>query len=155
MSFFGKRNLSFILSLIFILLFATMVGWGATVVRAVIMSLISILALYLGRPSDALRWLFIAGLLMLAWNPLILFHDPSFQLSFMATLGLILFSEIIDKKIISKIIKFLIKVGVPVSFIVALEKIKMREIISSTLAVQFFVLPLLIKMSGFVSLISF
>ncbi|MEK7200940.1 MAG: ComEC/Rec2 family competence protein [Patescibacteria group bacterium] len=155
LSFFGKRNLSFILSLIFILLFATMVGWGATVVRAVIMSLISILALYLGRPSDALRWLFIAGLLMLAWNPLILFHDPSFQLSFMATLGLILFSEIIDKKIISKIIKFLIKVGVPVSFIVALEKIKMREIISSTLAVQFFVLPLLIKMSGFVSLISF
>lgn len=155
LSFFGKRNLSFILSLIFIILFATMVGWGATVFRAVIMALISILALFLGRPSDALRWLFVAGLLMLLWNPLILFYDPSFQLSFMATLGLILFSETIDKKIISKIIKFLIKISVPVSFIVAMEKIKMREIISSTLAVQFFVLPLLIKMSGFVSLISF
>ena len=83
-----------------------MVGWGAAVVRAVIMSLISILALYLGRPSDALRWLFIAGLLMLAWNPLILFHDPSFQLSFMATLGLILFSEIIDKKLFLKLLNF-------------------------------------------------
>lgn len=155
LSFFGKRNLSFILSLIFIILFATMVGWGATVVRAVIMALISILALFLGRPSDALRWLFIAGFLMLLWNPTLLFYDPSFQLSFMATLGLILFSEIIDQKLISKIIKFLIKVGVPISFIVAMEKIKMREIISSTLAVQFFVLPLLIRMSGFVSLISF
>ncbi len=144
LSFFGKRNLSFILSVIFILLFATMVGWGATVIRAVVMALISILALFLGRPSDALRWLFIAGLLMLLWNPLILFYDPSFQLSFMATLGLILFSPFIENFISSsKLSKFIT------------AKFKLREIISSTLAVQFFVLPLLIKMSGFVSLISF
>ena len=95
LSFFGKRNLSFILSILFIILFATMVGWGSTVVRAVIMSLVAILAQFLGRPADALRWLFIAGLLMLLWNPPILFYDPSFQLSFMATLGLILFSPFI------------------------------------------------------------
>lgn len=154
-SIFGKRNLGFVLSVILILLFALMVGFSATVVRAVIMALISILALFLGRPADALRWLFIAGLLMLWWNPLLLFYDPSFQLSFMATLGLILFSEIIDQKFISQIIRLALKIGIPVSFIVAFEKMKMREIISSTLAVQFFILPLLIKMSGFVSIISF
>jgi competence protein ComEC len=143
-SFLAKRNLSFILSVIFIILFATMVGWGATVIRAVIMALIAILARYLGRPSDALRWLFIAGLLMLLWNPLILFYDPSFQLSFMATLGLILFSPFVLSFISEH------NFGKYIT-----TKLGLREIISSTLAVQFFVLPLLIKMSGFVSLISF
>ena len=154
-SVFAKRNLGFVFSVILILLFALMVGFSATVARAVIMALISILALYLGRPSDALRWLFIAGLFMLVWNPLLLFYDPSFQLSFMATLGLILFSEIIDKKFISQVIKLALKTGIPISFIVFFEKIKMREIISSTLAVQLFILPLLVKMSGFISVISF
>ncbi|MFA6405527.1 MAG: ComEC/Rec2 family competence protein [Candidatus Paceibacterota bacterium] len=143
-AFLNRRNLSFILSIIFIVLFATMVGWGATVVRAVIMALIAILARFLGRPADALRWLFIAGLLMLIWNPLILFYDPSFQLSFMATLGLILFSQFIFNFISErKLAKY-----IPTKF-------GLREIVASTLAVQFFVLPLLIKMSGFVSLISF
>ena len=143
-SFFGKRNLGFILSAVFIVLFSIMVGLGATVIRACIMALIAILAKFLGRPADALRWLFIAGILMLLWNPLILFYDPSFQLSFMATLGLILFSPFIYSFISNhKIQKF-----IPTKF-------GLREIISSTLAVQFFVLPLLIKMSGFVSLISF
>ena len=143
-SFWGKRNLGFILSAIFIVLFAIMVGLGATVLRACIMALIAILARFLGRPADALRWLFIAGFLMLMWNPLILFYDPSFQLSFMATLGLILFSPFITSFISNhKIGKF-----IPTKF-------GLREIVSSTLAVQFFVLPLLIRMSGFVSIISF
>ncbi len=121
-----------------------MVGLGATVIRACVMALIAILARFLGRPADALRWLFIAGLLMLLWNPLILFYDPSFQLSFMATLGLIIFSPFVYKFISeSKLRKF-----IP-------QKFALREIVSSTLAVQFFILPLLIKMSGFVSIISF
>lgn len=143
-SFQNKRNLSFILSVIFIVLFALMVGLGATVIRAVIMSLIALLARFLGRPADALRWLFIAGFLMLLWNPLILFYDPSFQLSFMATLGLILFSPFIYSFISTS--KF--QTYIP-------EKFGLREIISATAAVQFFVLPLLIKMSGFASIISF
>ena len=144
LSYFGKRNLSFLLSLIFISLFALMVGLTATVIRACIMAFIALLARFLGRPSDALRWLFIAGLLMLLWNPIILFYDPSFQLSFMATLGLILFSPFI----LSFISRHKIQKYLPVKF-------GIREIIASTLAVQFFVLPLLIKMSGFVSLVSF
>ncbi|MEK7635448.1 MAG: ComEC/Rec2 family competence protein [Patescibacteria group bacterium] len=144
MSYFGKRNLSFLLSIIFISLFAIMVGLSATVIRACIMAFIAILAKFLGRPADALRWLFIAGFLMLIWNPLILFYDPSFQLSFAATLGLILFSQYI----LSFISKHKIAKFIPTKF-------GIREIVASTLAVQIFVLPLLIKMSGFISLISF
>lgn len=143
-SFFGKRNLSFVASVIFISLFALMVGLTATVIRACIMAFIAILARFLGRPSDALRFLFIAALFMLFWNPLLLFYDPSFQLSFMATLGLILFSPFILFFISErKFGKF-----IPVKF-------GFREIVASTFAVQLFVLPLLIKMSGFISLISF
>jgi len=143
-SFLGKRKLAFVLSAVFIVLFAIMVGLGATVLRACLMTLIAILARFLGRPAEALRWLFIAGFLMLLWNPLILFYDPSFQLSFMATLGLILFSPFI----LSFISNHKFRKFIPVKF-------GLREIISSTLAVQFFVLPLLIRMSGFVSIISF
>lgn len=144
LSFLNKRNLSFIISTIAIILFSIMVGLGATIIRAGIMALIAILARFLGRPADAMRWLFIAGFLMLLWNPLILFYDPSFQLSFMATLGLILFSPHIYKFISeTKLQKF-----IP-------EKFGFREIISSTFAVQFFVLPMIIKMSGNFSIISF
>jgi len=143
-SFLKRRNISFLLSIIFILLFAVMVGLGATVLRACIMAMIAILARFLGRPADALRWLFIAGFLMLLWNPLILFYDPSFQLSFMATLGLILFSSYIYSYISNHWFGKFIS-----------EKFGLREIVSATLSVQFFVLPLLIKISGFVSVISF
>ena len=140
--YFGKRNLGLFISVLGIILFSIMVGLGATVIRAGIMALIAILARYLGRPADALRWLFIAGFLMLLYNPLSLLRDPSFQLSFMATLGLIIFTPFVYQ-ILSK--KF--------SFIS--ERFALREIISSTIAVQIFILPLLIKMSGIVSLISF
>jgi competence protein ComEC len=143
-NFFGKRNLGFILSIFFISLFVLMVGLSATVIRACIMSFLAILAKFLGRPNDGLRWLLIAGILMLIWNPIIIFADPSFQLSFLATLGLILFSQPIQiffaKNRIGKWLP---------------EKFGIREIVASTLAVQIFILPLLIKMSGFVSLISF
>lgn len=141
-SYTGKRNLGFVLSAIGIVLFAIMVGLGATVVRASIMALIAILARYLGRPTDALRALFVAGFVMLLWNPLTLLRDPSFQLSFSATLGLILYSPFIYNFVSQKI---------PI----VTEKLGLREILSSTFAVQLFVLPLLTKMSGVVSVISF
>ncbi len=139
---FGSRNFGFSMSALCIGLFAIMVGLGATVIRASIMALIAILARFLGRPADALRWLFIAGGLMLLYNPLSLVRDPSFQLSFMATLGLIIFSPFVFSFITKKL-----------PFIS--EKFALREIIASTIAVQVFILPLLIKMSGAISIISF
>lgn len=137
-SFLNKRRLGFLLTVICILLFSVMVGLTATVVRAAIMAVIAILARYLGRPNLALRTLFIAGIAMLLYNPLLLYRDPSFQLSFMAALGLILFSPFVYTKL-----KF-----IP-------EKFALREIAASTLAVQIFLLPMLIRMSGILSLISF
>jgi competence protein ComEC len=69
-----------------------MTGASATIVRATVMALIVLFAKLLGRESEAIKALFVAGFLMLLVNPMLLLYDPSFQLSFLATLGLLLFS---------------------------------------------------------------
>ncbi len=119
-----------------IILFAMMVGGGATVVRATIMVLVVILARATGRESDALRALFLAGGIMVAMNPMILLYDVSFQLSFSATLALIVLSPIVQKY-----------------FLFISQKI-LREILVATVSAQIFVLPLLLYHMGTISLVS-
>lgn len=119
-----------------IILFALMVGGGATVVRATIMVLVVILARATGRESDALRALVFAGGLMVAVNPMILLHDVSFQLSFAATLSLIVLSPIIEKY-----------------FLFVTQK-TLRAILVATVAAQIFVLPLLLYHMGTISFVS-
>ena len=114
-----------------VILFALMVGGGATVVRATIMVLVVILARAMGREGSALRALALAGGVMIFLNPLILFHDVSFQLSFMATIALIYVSPLIESHL-----KFLS------------EKWHIKEVVVSTISTQIFVLPLLLHMTG-------
>jgi competence protein ComEC len=144
-----SRGLALGLGAILMLLFATIVGFTATVLRATIMAMLAILARFLGRPVLAMRTLFIAGLAMLFWNPLILFHDPSFQLSFLATFGLISVSPIVEKKLSSFFPSF-----ARVSNTSSKWKQVMKEIVTATIATQIFVLPALIYMTGQFSVIS-
>jgi len=58
------------------------------VVRAALMGVLFILAMYVGRPNVVLNTLFVSALLMTLYNPLTLW-DVGFQLSFLATLGLV------------------------------------------------------------------
>lgn len=74
-----------------ILLYTLLVGADAAVTRAAIMGMLVALAAYLGRQSLAIVSLFVAGFVMTLLNPLTLW-DVGFQLSFMATLSLILFT---------------------------------------------------------------
>jgi competence protein ComEC len=62
------------------------------VVRAAIMASLSILAALLGRKQAGVNTLCLAGTVMLAFNPAVLW-DVGFQLSFTATLGLIWFGN--------------------------------------------------------------
>jgi competence protein ComEC len=73
-------------------LYTLLVGADAAVVRAAIMAGVSLLARRLGRRVDALASLGAASWLMTIVNPLTLW-DVSFQLSYAATLGLILYAE--------------------------------------------------------------
>ena len=117
-----------------IVLFCIMVGGGATVIRSMIMSLIGVFAQVFDLKHSALQAVLVAGMLMIIQNPLIIIGDPSFQLSFACTLGLILLGNS-AKHFFSFI---------PIKF-------GLREVVSSSVAVQIFSLPLLLKFSGAVS----
>jgi len=86
------RRLAIILSLFVILIYVLLVGNEPAVVRAGIMVSLALLAQFLGRQSDGLRALTVAGGVMLLIKPILLW-DLGFQLSFLATLGLILISS--------------------------------------------------------------
>jgi competence protein ComEC len=67
-----------------------LVGAGPSVVRAAIMGTLSIFAVQLGRRQAGLNTLSFVAALMAIANPLVLW-DVGFQLSFFATLGLVLY----------------------------------------------------------------
>lgn len=87
---FGKRR-GAIAAVIGIVFYTLLVGAGASVVRAAIMAGLTLLAAQLGRKQTGLNTLAIVACVMALFNPNILW-DVGFQLSFMATLGLVLYA---------------------------------------------------------------
>lgn len=86
----GERR-GAVAALIAISLYTMLVGADAAVVRAAIMGGFSLFARQVGRRQHGLNSLAITGGLMALFNPLVLW-DVGFQLSFAATLGLILYA---------------------------------------------------------------
>ncbi|HHV62367.1 MAG TPA: DNA internalization-related competence protein ComEC/Rec2 [Firmicutes bacterium] len=74
-----------------VLIYVVMAGMRAPVMRAGIMFTAARLARCMGRDVDGRNLLGLAGLALLAWDPSLLF-DTGFQLSFMATLGILEFT---------------------------------------------------------------
>ncbi len=132
-----SRKVGLWLSILFILAFACMVGLGATVVRASCMAVLGLFALHIKRPQTLTRLLFLAGFFMVLWNPFVLLFDIGFQLSFLATLGLIHIAPIFE-----------------ILFSRIPETLGMRTILSATLATELAVSPLLVFYMGFVSLVA-
>lgn len=117
--------------------FALIAGLSATVLRASLMASLILYARASLRAHSAFRALIFAGVVMLLFNPMLLLHDPGFQLSFLATAGLILLSPLIEKKLSL----------VP-------TKLGVREFLTATLATQIFILPFLLYMIGEFSIVS-
>ena len=111
-------------------LFVLAAGAGAASIRAGTMVGVALFARASGRTYDALRALLLVLMLMLLANPLLLVHDPGFQFSFAATLGLILAASPLEARL----------VWVRPAFL--------RDILATTLAAQLFVLPLLLYQTG-------
>jgi competence protein ComEC len=90
----GKRRrfLAAGLSVAAIGLYTILVGAEAAVVRAALMGALSLFARQIGRQQDGLNSLGFVAALMATANPNILW-DVGFQLSFMATLGLVLYAN--------------------------------------------------------------
>lgn len=114
-----------------ILSFALLVGLSATVIRASVMATLALFAQATGHAYDTMRALIFAAMCMVVINPYLLAFDPGFQLSVLATAGLILLAPYFEAKLTL----------VP-SFI------GIRGLLSATLAAQIFVLPLLLYQIG-------
>jgi len=134
---FLPRVLGQSMGVISIIFFALMTGASATTVRASIMAMVVILSHRVGRDYDVARALLIAAFLMLIMNPRILVWDIGFQLSFLSTLALVCVSPIISEKIQWVTSKF-----------------QLREILSTTLSTQIFIMPFMLYSMGEVSVIS-
>ena len=81
-----------LLAAVGIAFYTLLVGAGASVVRAALMGWVGLLGVQIGRRQDGLNSLGIVAGIMAAFNPTILW-DVGFQLSFMATLGLVLYAD--------------------------------------------------------------
>lgn len=134
---FVPRYAQFALSAAIVGLFILMTGGAASATRAGSMALIATYARLTGRSFVALRVLAVVAFVMVLWNPFVLAFDPGFQLSMLATAGLILFTPI---------------VAAWLPFVT--ERFALREIAASTLATQAAVLPLLLYQNGLLSFIA-
>lgn len=127
--------------LVVIVAFVLMVGPSATVVRAAVMASLIVVAKATGNTYAIMRALMVAGVAMLVWNPHLLVHDPGFQLSFLATLGLILLAPMLDA--------WLDRYSQHIPLISSV-----REYLVATVATQIMVAPLLVYSIGAFSIVS-
>ena len=88
----GRRR-AWLPALSMVTVFIIMSGASASVVRAGCMTAIAQVALYIGRPVQMWRLVAYAAIIMIVANPLIVLFDLGFQLSFLATIGLVGLSE--------------------------------------------------------------
>lgn len=93
-----NRKFSLITTIFFLLFFTVLTGFTASVLRASIMGIITLLASILHRKSDTINNLGISSIIILIYNPYLLV-DAGFLLSYAGTIGIILFSKKISNGI--------------------------------------------------------
>ncbi len=128
---------AWMLAILAILAFTLMSGAEAAAVRSAIMAIIGLVALRSGRKNTALLALLWAAFLMVLWNPMLLRFDRGFQLSFLATLGLITASSYFKRL-----------------FSVLPDAGGFRESAASAFSAQIFVMPLILSWGGIISWLS-
>jgi competence protein ComEC len=134
---FLRRNVRIILSVFIVVLFVFVSGLSASAIRAGIMGTLSLVALDFGKTYQAKISLFVSGFLMILISPKIIFYDIGFQLSFLATMGLIYLGNPINN-----LFKFL-----P-------EKFEIRSSISLTVSATLCVFPIMVFSFGSLSILS-
>lgn len=120
-----------------VILFVIMIGLPSSAVRAGVMGTLLLWAMKNGRLANSENAIIFAAAVMLFFNPLLLRWDIGFQLSFLATLGIVFSSPIWEK-----------------SFIKKNKALGISEIIALSLSAQIFVLPIIAYNFHIVSLIS-
>ena len=132
-----NRKYAFWFSVIGIWGFIFLTGASASVVRAGIMGMLVLLAMKSGRLSNITNAIVLTAGLMIFINPLILRFDMGFQLSFLATLGLVYVMPLMEK-----------------FFPFLPEKFAIKESLLGTMSAQITAVPLIIYEFGRLSLIA-
>lgn len=100
------RNLSKFLALVtplwLIFLFMLLTGFSASIVRAAIVSSLSLLATYYGRSYKPMVLLMFSAVATLAYNPAYLWSDVGWQLSFLAFYGILVLAPLLSTQIRSE-----------------------------------------------------
>lgn len=138
-----NRKWGFWLAVFCIVVFVAMTGAASSVVRAGIMGILVLIARQIGRPYGIKSALVFACAAMVWFNPKILVFDLGFQLSFLATLGLIYISPIFEnwtRKYLGKPRNKTVK--------------ELEQIFCATIGAQIAVLPLILSSFGRFSLIA-
>lgn len=125
---FLKRQYTLVFSLCGIFLYILIAGFQPSILRASLMAGIVFTSQLLGRQSRALWVLLLTGWLMLMISPQLI-ADVGFQLSFLATLGILMLKPVFDQ-MIEKVPK-------------AFDWVK--EDIATTTAAQLFTIPILLS----------
>src|SRR3989338_970938 len=81
----------------FVWLYAIIAGMPASGVRAAIMATVFLLAQKMGRQNASGRVMVLAAAVMLMQNPLLLMQDVGFQLSFLASMGIIYINPLFSR----------------------------------------------------------
>lgn len=126
------RRISLILSIFAVIFYSFLVGFEPSILRASVMAILVFSASFFGRQAFATFVLFLAATLMLLWQPNFLF-DVGFQLSVMATLGILLLKPLFEK---------LPRLGL------------IQEDLTTTLAAQIATLPILLGTFRTIGLLS-
>lgn len=132
-----QRQKAFWLVSVGIVGFVIFTGASASVVRAGVMGIIALLAKHVGRMSRIGNVMLVAAVIMVLQNPLVLWHDAGFQLSFLSTLGLVYVAPLLQR----------FEKYFP-------EFLGLRENIVSTLAAIISTLPLILYQFGRLSLVA-
>jgi competence protein ComEC len=135
------------LAIVGIIIYTFLVGADAAVSRAAVMGIVFVVAIWVGRPGMALNSLFFSAIALTLINPLILW-DVGFQLSFMATLGLIVLVPPLERVTFDLLQRWLKtdQVGLAMALL--------SELIIITLAAQIITGPLIVYHFGRLSLVS-
>lgn len=145
---FGPR-LGAVFAVLGITFYTLLVGADSAVVRAAIMGILGLVGRQFGRRNAGLNMLAVAALGMMLISPLVI-YDVGFQLSILATLGLILYAEPLSNLARAA----LLKLRVPFTTV---EQVMptVSDLILLTLAAQITTIPIMAYHFKRISLVSF
>ena len=124
---------AFYFALVFLWLFILMIGFQPSAVRAGVMGSAFLFCEKIGRQKKADRVIFLTAGIMLFFNPSLLRYSVGFQLSFLASLGIIYLMPFFQK---------------------LLRRFKFKDLLAMSFSAQVFTFPVLVYHFGQISLIS-